>query len=72
MKHATIKIGEFTVPLVGVAETVILETCDCCHHGFGIQHVELVGTQFLCAHCRAAVLVATTTNQTRPTPDSRV
>jgi hypothetical protein len=30
MKHATVKIGEYTVPLIGVPQNATEETCDKC------------------------------------------
>jgi hypothetical protein len=62
IKHATIQIGEFTVPLIGVDGEAVLETCDLCHDVYGLQQIELTGTQFLCIRCRS--ILNTTLNTT--------
>ena len=52
MKHATVQIGNMTIPLIGIAPEATLEECDCCHDIFSIRQVELVGRQFLCQKCK--------------------
>ena len=51
VKHATIKLGDYTIPLIGVDRTATLEECDLCHDIFSIQAVWLTGTQILCEKC---------------------
>lgn len=53
MNHATITLGEYTIPLIGVEQFGTLEDCDLCHDTFSIQVIELTGTQFLCPHCNS-------------------
>jgi len=53
MKHATFKLGDYTIPLIGVDPNATLEECDLCHDIFGIQQIELTGRQFLCGKCKA-------------------
>lgn len=52
MKHATIKLGDYDIPLIGVSGGATLEECDCCHDIFSIQVIELCWTQFLCPKCK--------------------
>lgn len=51
-KHASIRLGGFTIPLIGVPQDATLQECDCCHDIFPIQDIEIVGTQLLCVKCR--------------------
>ncbi len=52
--HATIKLGDFTIPLIGIPETATLDTCDLCHDVFSIHDLEIneAGNQLLCPKCR--------------------
>lgn len=52
MKHAKIKIGEYEIPLIGIAPVEVLEECDLCHDLFSIQIIELTNKQFLCPKCK--------------------
>jgi len=53
MKHATVQIGNMTIPLIGIPPPATLEECDCCHDVFPLRKVQLVGNQFLCEKCRS-------------------
>jgi hypothetical protein len=53
MKHGTVKIGEWTVPLIGVPETATLETCDLCGIELPLREIIFTGRQFLCGSCGA-------------------
>ena len=57
MKHATVAVGGYEIPLIGVPQDAVLEECQCCGDRFGMSTVELIGTQFLCARCRAQSVV---------------
>lgn len=58
ISHAIIRLGEYTVPLIGIAPVEVLEQCDLCHDLFSIQQIQLTGTQFLCPKCRENTLTA--------------
>lgn len=51
-KHATIKLGGYDIPLIGIQPDATLQECAACNDVFSIQDVELVETQFLCKKCR--------------------
>jgi len=51
-KWATVQLGEFTVPLIGVAPDATEERCDGCRCIEHLKDICLVGTKFLCARCR--------------------
>ncbi len=57
MTHATVKIGEYTIPLIGVAEDATKERCDKCLKYF---HLSLIGYdgRFLCQPCRDSLSLA--------------
>ena len=52
LKHATLMIAGYRIPLIGIEPRETLEECDCCHDIFSIQQIQLTGTQFLCPKCR--------------------
>lgn len=54
MKHATIKIGEYEIPLIGIPLSATEMECELCHDIFHITGVQLneEGNQFLCKKCR--------------------
>jgi len=68
VNHAQIKIGEFTVPLIGVDGEAVLERCDLCHDIFSIQQIRLDGTQFLCPRCRSILNTSLNTTEPQPKP----
>lgn len=48
-KHATVKIGDYTIPLIGVPESASLEECDLCHDTFPLRVMVLSEAgQLLC------------------------
>lgn len=52
MKHATVKIDNMEIPLIGIPKENVNETCDHCHKSFHIQDIVLTDTQFLCKNCQ--------------------
>jgi predicted SprT family Zn-dependent metalloprotease len=54
MNHATVKIGDYTIPLVGVPVSATEMECELCHNVVHITKVHLneEGNQFLCLRCR--------------------
>lgn len=52
MKHALVKIGNYDIPLIGIAEDETKETCDKCKKKFHIQDVEIVWDTILCDSCK--------------------
>lgn len=59
-QHATIKLGDYTIPLVGLPVDCTLQECSLCHDMFGIQEVELAvnGRDFYCRQCRGVTRLA--------------
>ena len=52
-RHATVMKDGFTVPMIGIPETSVLEECDCCHSQTGIGSVRFNGVQMLCGKCES-------------------
>jgi len=54
MKHATVKIDDLVIPLIGIPPTATEMECELCHDIFHITDVKLneEGNQFLCKKCR--------------------
>ena len=50
--HATVQREGFTVPLIGIPPSAMLEECDCCHDQFSIRDMQLCDGQMLCPKCR--------------------
>ena len=50
--HATVRIGDYTIPLIGVPKEATLEECDLCHGIFHIVDIAYNGAQYLCNKCR--------------------
>lgn len=54
MNHATVKLGDYTCPLIGIPVSATEEKCDGCG---GIRHIRLVRLQpdgkFQCYICEA-------------------
>lgn len=51
MKHATVKIDNMEIPLIGIPKDSSDEICDRCHKSFHIQDIILTDSQFLCKVC---------------------
>lgn len=51
MKHATVMRDGFEVPLIGIPEEAVQDTCDCCGTVIKLPEVYTDGDQFLCAKC---------------------
>jgi formylmethanofuran dehydrogenase subunit E len=51
-KHATVRVGGFEIPLIGLPKSSTLEECDLCHDEFHLTEIEYNGKQFLCERCR--------------------
>ena len=51
--HATVKLGEYTIPLIGIDRSATEMECELCHDIFHISQVQLSesGKQFLCPKC---------------------
>ncbi len=52
MKHPTLKLGEYDIPLIGLPMNCVEETCDTCKKEFHIQEVECVDDKILCFVCK--------------------
>lgn len=54
MDHAEVKIGDYTIPLIGIPPEATEYTCDGCHKKLTVEKLELNerGNQFLCEKCR--------------------
>ena len=52
-EHATVQREGYTVPLIGIPKTAVLQECDCCHEENPLAEVELQPAgQMLCTKCR--------------------
>lgn len=52
MKHATVRIGEYTLPLIGIPEDSTLELCDWCHKLVYLGDISFDGDNFYCPYCK--------------------
>lgn len=54
MKHATVKLGKYEIPLIGIPLSATEMECDLCHNIVHITEVHLMinGKQFLCRKCQ--------------------
>lgn len=52
-KHATIKLGEYTVPLIGIPEKATLQKCVVCRFTFHLSDIIL--DERCRPHCRACM-----------------
>jgi len=52
--HATVKIGEYIIPLIGLPLSATEMECELCHDIYHISDVHLTkdGKQFLCKKCQ--------------------
>lgn len=48
VKHATVRIGQYTIPLIGIPEDSTKETCDVCGVEFYLGDVVFDGIKFYC------------------------
>ena len=51
--HATVPIGEYLIPLIGISPTATLENCDLCHNDMPLSQAIFTGRQILCRRCHA-------------------
>lgn len=51
MKHATVMRDGFEVPLIGIPEEAVMDTCDTCGVPIKLPEVYTDGDQFLCKKC---------------------
>lgn len=55
MQHASIQLGEYNIPLIGIPKSATEYECDCCHKIFSdIKDVQINigGFEFYCKTCR--------------------
>lgn len=52
-RHAVVRRDGYDVPLIGIPEEAVLETCDCCGETIGLSTATFTGTQILCRRCAA-------------------
>ena len=50
-KHAEVKMGEYTVPLIGVPVDATKETCSICHKEYHLTEVIFVESNLVCNSC---------------------
>lgn len=51
-KHATVKIGEYTIPLIGIAESATQQKCSRCKCSFHLSEITLnENGKPLCKEC---------------------
>jgi hypothetical protein len=53
--HATVKIGEYTIPLIGIPESATQMECEKCKQIFHITDVALNGSEFVCEKCNKSM-----------------
>lgn len=53
MKHATVKIGDYTIPLIGIGESATQDNCDKCGTLIHITELQFQadGVTLLCKKC---------------------
>lgn len=52
MKHATVKHGEFEIPLIGIDAEAVQEKCDNCNKSVHLQEIMIDEfSHFLCKEC---------------------
>ena len=56
MEHATVRVDNYEIPLIGIAPDETKETCDECKKKFHLQDIEIVGTKFLCGECKGRLV----------------
>lgn len=56
MKHATVRIDNMEIPLIGIPNAEVHETCDKCHGQFHLQDIVLTEVGFLCKVCLYATV----------------
>lgn len=61
-KHASVTVGGYVIPLIGIAPDETLEECDLCHDMFDILQIRWSGKQMLCDKC----------NDNKPNKDHRI
>lgn len=49
--HAMVQRDGFMVPLIGVPESAVLETCDLCGDTIGLTGAVMNGSQVICQKC---------------------
>lgn len=52
MDHATVKIDNWDIPLIGIPQYGVREKCDKCKKECHIQDITLTETMFLCKVCQ--------------------
>lgn len=52
MTHATVRLGDYRVPLIGVNQSATEEKCDKCKRVFHLSEVKLDHDRFMCWSCR--------------------
>ena len=51
-KWATVQREGFTIPLIGVPESAVIETCDCCGEEIGVSQATVETGGVYCEKCR--------------------
>lgn len=52
MTHATVRLGDYQVPLIGIEKSATEEKCDGCRRTFHLSEIKLDQGRFLCWSCR--------------------
>jgi len=55
MKHASVRIGEYDIPLIGIPPSATEYECDLCHNIFEVEKMEVnaEGNAVYCPKCRS-------------------
>lgn len=51
-KHATVRVGGYKIPLIGIDRDASQQECEACHESFHLLEVGLCDGKFLCITCR--------------------
>lgn len=57
MKHASVRVAGYVIPLIGIPRDATMNECDLCHDVFHIQDLKVneSGNQVLCKKCRSNI-----------------
>lgn len=51
MNHATVRLGDYKVPLIGIDQSATEEKCDGCQRTYHLSEIRLNQNRFMCWSC---------------------
>lgn len=57
MTHATVRLGDYSVPLIGIDQSATEEKCDGCKRLFHLSEIKLDQDRFMCWSCRMKEMI---------------